>query len=122
MDAHLGAGWREKLLSSTAAAAVALAVAGMSVAAYPPPSIAAAAAAAEVGGFTEGPLDALQRQLRETDRALTRSLRKAQAAVADGIQAIAPPTRNVNGVGTPRCSQCENAFGLRDYAALPFVL
>jgi len=97
-DRHETQGWREKLLSSTAAAAVALAVAGMSVAAYPPPSIAAAAAAAEVGGFTEGPLDALQRQLRETDRALTRSLRKAQAAVADGIQAIAPPTRNVNGI------------------------
>lgn len=55
--------------------------------ALPPPS----AAAAGAGGVQEGPFDALQRQLREADRVLTRGLRKAQTAVVDGVLSIAPP-------------------------------
>ena len=78
---------------SAAAAAVAAALtvaAGLgpvAAVALPLPS----AAAAGAGAVQEGPFDALQRQLRETDRLLTRGLRKAQAAIADGVLSIAPP-------------------------------
>jgi hypothetical protein len=55
-------------------------------------------------GAADGPLEQLQRSLRQADRDLSRGLRGASQSLADGLQTLsAPPQSPVRG---PTCHKC----------------
>ena len=53
-------------------------------------------------GAADGPLEQLQRSLRQADRDLSRGLRGASQSLADGLQTLsAPPQSPVRSRGAP---------------------